>query len=310
MPDESFVQVENLHRHYGSIHALKGVSFQVERGEVLGLLGPNGAGKTTTMQLLAGALTPSDGKVRIGGKSMLEHPRACKAQLGYLPETPPLYPELTVDEYLRYCARLRRVTPGATSEAVEIAKNRCGLATSGKSLIANLSKGYKQRVGIAQAIIHSPALVILDEPTVGLDPNQIREIRALVTELRGTQSIILSTHILPEAEALCDRIQIINRGKLVLNQSLLEMTEERFLRVGFSRPPRGSTLAALACVEHVTALEPGYFRLRYQSREELTHSLLIASMKGDWGLIELTPEHDTLEALFVRLTTGEQPLEQ
>ena len=288
---------------------MKGVSFQVERGEVLGLLGPNGAGKTTTMQLLAGALIPTAGNVRIGGKSMLDDPRACKAQLGYLPETPPLYPELTVDEYLRYCARLRRVAPDATSDAVEIAKSRCGLTTSGKKLIAFLSKGYKQRVGIAQAIIHSPALVILDEPTVGLDPNQIREIRALIAELRGTHSIILSTHILPEAQAVCDRVQIINGGRLVLNRSLQAIQGEPHLRVGFLRPPSGSRLAALASVEDVKSIKPGYFRLRYQSREELTHSLVIESVQANWGLIELTPEHDTLEELFARLT-GEQLLEQ
>ena len=309
MPDESFVQVENLHRHYGGTHALKGVSFQVRRGEVLGLLGPNGAGKTTTMQLLAGALAPSAGDIRIGGISILTHPKACKAELGYLPENPPLYQELTVDEYLRYCAHLRRIPSANTTESVDIAKTRCGLTESGKRLIANLSKGYKQRVGIAQAIIHSPALVILDEPTVGLDPNQIRDIRRLIGELRGKHSIILSTHILPEAQAVCDRIQIINDGKLVLNQTLKDMEggQQQYLRVGFSRPPDMPKLSTLPTVDHVEPLDPGYFRLRCQSREELTQALLIEAVRDDWGLIELTPEHDTLEELFVRLTTGEQP---
>lgn len=308
MPDDSFVQVENLHRHYGNTHALKGVSFQVERGEVLGLLGPNGAGKTTTMQLLAGALAPSAGDIRIGGRSILAHPKACKAELGYLPENPPLYPELTVDEYLRYCARLRRIPSQRNAEAIDIAKSRCGLSESGPRLIGNLSKGYRQRVGIAQAIVHSPALVILDEPTVGLDPNQIREIRRLIAELRGEHSIILSTHILPEAQSVCDRVQIINEGKLVLNQSLKDITGEqpRHLKVRFTNPPDKSTLAALPTVDRVEPIEHGFFRLRYQSRETLTQALLVAALEGEWGLTELTPEHDTLETLFVRLTTGEQ----
>ena len=310
-PDDSFVQVENLHRHYGGTHALKGVSFQVERGEVLGLLGPNGAGKTTTMQLLAGALAPSAGDIRIGGKSIITHPKACKAELGYLPENPPLYPELTVDEYLRYCARLRRVPSHRNAEAIDVAKSRCGLSESGPRLIGNLSKGFKQRVGIAQAIVHSPALVILDEPTVGLDPNQIREIRRLIAELRGEHSIILSTHILPEAQAVCDRVQIINEGKLVLTQSLNDITGERqrHLKVGFSNPPDESILAALPTVDGVEPIETGFFRLRYHSREELTQALLAAALEGEWGLLEITPQHDTLEELFVRLTTGESPTE-
>ena len=312
MPDDSFVQVENLHRHYGDTHALKGVSFRVERGEVLGLLGPNGAGKTTTLQLLAGTLAPSSGIVRIAGKSMLTHPKFCKAQLGYLPEIPPLYPELTVDEYLRYCAQLRRIAPRQVSESIDIAKYRCGLEETGTRLIATLSKGYKQRVGIAQAIIHSPVLVILDEPTVGLDPNQIRDIRRLIGDLRGEHSIILSTHILPEAQAVCDRIQIIDDGRLVLNKSLHDLQDNtrHYLRVNFMSPPHESVLAALPSVENVETIAAGAFRLRYRDRQELTRALLVESLQQDWGLTELTADKDTLEELFVRLTSGEQSVEK
>ena len=310
MPDESFVQVANLHRHYGGTHALKGVSFQVRRGEVLGLLGPNGAGKTTTMQLLAGVLAPSCGEIHIGGKNLLLHPRACKTEIGYLPENPPLYTELTVDEYLRYCARLRRIPSTKIAPSIDTVKARCGLEGSGRRLIANLSKGYKQRVGIAQAIIHTPALVILDEPTVGLDPNQIRDIRRLIGELRGEHSVILSTHILPEAHAVCDRIQIINDGQLVFNQAMTDLGREQqhYLRVGFNKPPMTSKLAALPTVSHVESLEPGFFRLRYTSREQLTGVLVDHAVRENWGLIELTPEQDTLEEVFVRLTTGRQPV--
>ena len=308
MLDESVVQVDNLHRHYGATHALKGVSFELQRGEVLGLLGPNGAGKTTTLRLLSGALTPSRGNVRICGKSMLTHPKACKAKLGYLPENLPLYPDLTVDEYLKYCGQLRRVPSRDSATCIEVAKARCGLSQSGKRLIANLSKGYKQRVGIAQAIVHSPALVILDEPTVGLDPNQIRDIRALIAELRGKHSIILSTHILPEAQAICDRIQIINDGKLVLNQKLKDMEDgaEQTIRVGFTRPPDSAKLADLPGVAQVEALKTGYFKIRYHSREPLTEALLLNATRHKWGLVELTPEHDTLEEVFVRITTGKR----
>ena len=205
MPDDgSFVQVENLHRYYGATHAVRGVSFKVQRGEVMGLLGPNGAGKSTTMKLLSGALAPSSGRILIGGKDLRDQPKACKAKLGYLPEHPPLYPELTVDEYLRYAAKLRRIPRRAIASALAHTKTRCGLDGCGPRLIGNLSKGFQQRVGVAQAIVHSPALVILDEPTVGLDPIQIREIRNLIREIGGEHSVILSTHILPEAQTLCD----------------------------------------------------------------------------------------------------------
>src|SRR3972149_378813 len=206
---ESLARVENLYRYYGDICAVHDVSFEIKRGEVLGFLGPNGAGKSTTMQIISGNLAPSAGLVQINGIDMLDQPKLAKAQLGYLPEQPPLYRELTVDEYLGYCGQINRVPGGKRRAAVDTARQRCGLTEVGRRLIGNLSKGFQQRVGIAQAIIHSPALVILDEPTVGLDPIQIREIRALIRELAGEHSVILSTHILPEGQAICARVQII-----------------------------------------------------------------------------------------------------
>lgn len=219
------VSAKDLSRSYGSRSAVRHIGFELRQGEVLGLLGPNGAGKTTTLQMLAGCLAPSTGTIEICGIDLLEHPRQAKALLGYLPETPPLYRELTVDEYLRLAARLHRVPKNEIAAAVSKTKQRCGLSEVGKRLVGNLSKGYQQRVGIAQAIVHNPRVVILDEPTVGLDPIQIREIRSLIRELGGEHSVILSTHILPEVESVCDRIQIMNQGKLVFSGDMAELKQ-------------------------------------------------------------------------------------
>ncbi len=219
------LSAHNLVRAYGPHTAVDHVSFELHRGEVLGFLGPNGAGKSTTMQMLTGNLAPTAGSIRICGVDLLEHPTTAKAHLGYLPETPPLYRDLTVDEFLALAARLHRVAKGEIAAAVARAKERCGLKKAGKKLIASLSKGYRQRVGIAQAIVHNPQVVILDEPTVGLDPLQIREIRSLIRELGGEHSVILSTHILPEVESTCDRVQIINDGKLVFQDTLSSLQQ-------------------------------------------------------------------------------------
>lgn len=224
MPDIT-LNASELSRSYGSRVAVRNIGFELRQGEVLGLLGPNGAGKTTTLQMLAGCLAPSAGSVEICGIDLLEHPRQAKALLGYLPETPPLYRELSVDEYLRLAARLHRVPKHEIAAAVSQAKQRCGLSEVGKRLVGNLSKGYQQRVGIAQAIVHNPRVIILDEPTVGLDPLQIRDIRSLIRELGGEHSVILSTHILTEVESVCDRIQIMNRGELVFSGDLAQLKQ-------------------------------------------------------------------------------------
>ena len=193
MDSTALVAVENLSRYYQKNCAIDQLSFSLQPGEVLGFLGPNGAGKSTTMQVITGNLAPSEGRVRINGFDIIESPRQAKQHIGYLPEHPPIYRESTVDEYLKYCAQLRRVERDAITGAMERCKSHCGLNEVGHRLIANLSKGYQQRVGIAQAIIHDPAVVILDEPTVGLDPIQIREIRSLIKTLGSERSVILST---------------------------------------------------------------------------------------------------------------------
>ena len=214
------ISARGLTRRFGAQTAVKRVDLELNRGEVLGFLGPNGAGKTTTMQMLTGNLAPSEGEIAICGIDLLARPTAAKARIGYLPETPPLYRDLTVDEYLALAVRLHRVPRAQRREAVRRAKERCGLNDVGRKLIGTLSKGYQQRVGVAQAIAHEPDVVILDEPTVGLDPNQIRDMRALIRELGSAHSVILSTHILPEVEAICDRVQIMHRGDIVYAETV------------------------------------------------------------------------------------------
>ena len=301
---------EGLTRDYGAHRAVRNVSFELRPGQVLGFLGPNGAGKSTTMQMLAGTLAPSGGRVRIGGHDLLESPEAAKALVGYLPEQPPLYTELTVDEYLDFCARLRGVARGAVVAARDAAKARCGLADAGRRVIGNLSKGYQQRVGIAQAIVHSPKLVILDEPTVGLDPIQIREIRALISELGRQHAVILSTHILAEVQSVCTDVQIIRRGELVFAGSLAALDARAgasALTVVLTTPPAVAALAALPGVTAVTELGAGRFRL--DGAIDPT-AVAAAAVGGGWGLTELAPLRRSLEQVFVDLTTVDEPVPQ
>jgi ABC-2 type transport system ATP-binding protein len=220
MSKKLLIQAQHLHRYYGKYHAVNKISVTLYKGEVLGLLGQNGAGKSTTMQLLTGNILPSSGTIKINDINLLEEPIKAKQQLGYLPETPPLYCDMRVVEYLRYCGLLHDIPKAALDDAVNKVIRRCGLKAMQQRIIANLSKGYQQRVGIAQAIIHEPAVIILDEPTVGLDPIQIQEIRSLIKELAQDHSVLLSTHILQEVEVLCDRVHIINQGKTVFVDTL------------------------------------------------------------------------------------------
>ncbi len=310
MAQDSLITVEHLSRRYGEQVAVNDLSFSVARGEVLGFLGPNGAGKSTTMQMLTGNLAPGTGRITINGIDLLEQPREAKRHLGYLPEQPPLYRDLTVDEYLRLCARLHHIPRSHLGAAVDDAKGRCGLGEVGRRLIGHLSKGYQQRVGIAQAIIHNPAVVILDEPTVGLDPIQIREIRHLVRELGGEHSVILSTHILPEVQATCDRVQIIQRGQLVLSDSIAGIRQRMrggSLLLGLQHPPGEAALLAIPGVQGVETLEPQRLRIRYDSEASTAQgpaeALAQAAVEQGWGLFELSPEQRSLEEIFVDLTT-------
>lgn len=233
---ELILIADNLTRSYADRTAVSDLSLAVHRSEVVGLLGVNGAGKSTTMNMLAGILRPDQGRITISGWSLADQPMQARARLGYLPEQPPLYPELSVDDYLLYCAKLRRVVKDKQTHSLQQAKQHCGLQTCGRRLIRNLSKGYQQRVGIAQAIIHEPDIIILDEPTAGLDPVQIIEIRRLIRELGDRHSVLLSTHILPEVQTVCDRVLIMREGKVLLDSPLSsiagnESLEQLFIRL-------------------------------------------------------------------------------
>ena len=301
------VEVKNLTRFYGTLQAVKDVSFTIRKGEVLGFLGPNGAGKTTTMQIISGNLAPSDGSVTIAGHDLLDDPRAAKSKIGYLPEQPPLYRELTVDEYLDYCAALNRISRARRRQARANAKERCGLQDTGRRLIGNLSKGFQQRVGIAQAIIHLPPVVILDEPTVGLDPIQIREIRALIRELGREHGVILSTHILPEVQTTCDHVQIINRGELVLNESIEGLEhhmKSASITVAFHRPPMVEALQQLPGVKTVQAEKDGRMHIFHETGHNPTDDILRLAVEKNWGLYEIRPGRLSLEQVFLELTSA------
>lgn len=303
------ISARGLTRSFGVHLAVNDLTLELKRGEVLGFLGPNGAGKTTTMNMLTGNLAPSRGEISICGIDLIEEPVAAKARVGYLPEVPPLYRELTVDEYLRLAARLHRVPRARRRDAVANAKQRCGLADAGARLIGTLSKGYQQRVGIAQAIVHAPDVVILDEPTIGLDPNQIREIRGLIRELGGAHSVILSTHILPEVEAVCDRVQILHHGNLVYSDSIAAL--KRFqsgdtVLLGLRRPPPLAELTALPGVAAAEAVEPMLYRIQFAAGQDPTDALVKQAASRDWGLYQLKPAQTSLEDVFVNLTRREE----
>ncbi|MBI3899780.1 MAG: ATP-binding cassette domain-containing protein [Gammaproteobacteria bacterium] len=304
-------EVHNLTRYYGDLRAVNSVSFTIHPGEILGFLGPNGAGKTTTMQILTGNLAPSDGDVRINGHDLLAEPRQAKAALGYLPEQPPVYRDLTVDEYLDYCAALHRIPRPRRREMREAAKSKCGLSDVGRRVIGNLSKGYQQRVGIAQAIIHLPPLVILDEPTIGLDPIQIREIRALIRELGKDHGVILSTHILPEVQATCDRVQIINKGSLVLSDTidgLARHLKSAALIVGLRQPPALTEIEHIAGVRGVSTIDGSHVRVLHEPGQDPTDEIVRLATERHWGLHEIGPERASLEQIFVELTAAEQTI--
>lgn len=303
------ISVESLYRYYGEYCAVHDLDLELRQGEVLGLLGPNGAGKSTTMSILSGNLAPSSGRVRIDGVDILDEPGAAKSALGYLPELPPVYTELTVDEYLDYAAGLHRVPRTARRAARELAKERCGLADTGRRLVGNLSKGYQQRVGIAQSIIHNPKVVILDEPTVGLDPIQIRGIRDLIAELGREHSVILSTHILPEVQAACSRVAIIHEGRLVFEEDMTRL-DERLRATGFVLTLAGDgdprALRDLPGVTGVEVLDARRMRILHPPGASPASEVARIAVERGWGVLELAPERRTLEQVFVELTATDR----
>lgn len=304
------LSAKSLTRLYGTQFAVNTVSFDLFKGEVLGFLGPNGAGKSTTMKMLSGNLAPSQGEIIINGYDLLTEPKQAKAHIGYLPEQPPLYKELTVKEFLLFCAQINNITSSHVKPAVDTAIERCGLSAVTQRLIGNLSKGFQQRVGIAQAIIHTPAVVILDEPTSGLDPIQIREIRQLIRDIATEHSVILSTHILPEVEMLCDRVQIINQGQLILSDTMAGFSQKMqtsHLLLGLSSPPPITVLQSIMGVLTVEPLSENLFKVHYNPESNPTHTIVSEAAKQNWKLIQLTPQQHSLEDVFMKIICDEAP---
>jgi len=305
MNSDTLVSVQNLSRFYGDFCAVKNISFEVKRGQILGFLGPNGAGKTTTMQVITGTLAPTMGQISVAGYDILDDPLKAKTAIGYLPEQPPLYKEMLVEEYLRFCAKLHHIPRSDITNAVNKAMEQCGLQKVNRRLIGNLSKGYQQRVGIAQAVIHTPSVVILDEPTIGLDPIQIREIRHLIRQLGEEHSVILSSHILQEVQAVCNHVQIINEGELIFNDTingLLSQMQSTHLQIALRRPPYIQHLKQIKGVEAVEVRENNRFYIQHTATESPAEALVEKAVAGNWGLYELIPEHRSLEQVFMTLT--------
>lgn len=306
MTDTPLINASNLSRYYGPNCAVNDISFKLQRGQILGFLGPNGAGKSSTMQMLTGNLAASKGTIQIQGIDLCKHPVKAKTNIGYLPETPPLYDNLTVDEYLRFCGQIHKLKEPALNQAVTKVKTQCDLHTMSKRLIGNLSKGFQQRVGIAQAIIHDPDIIILDEPTVGLDPVQIRTIRDLIKDLGKNHGIILSTHILPEVQAICSHVQIIHYGKLVLTDTidgLLKQMGISAITIGLRHPPNRAELAAVPGIEQIETLPNNRFHLIHNIDTNPTEALLTKAVNDNWGLFELVPKARSLEQLFIQLVS-------
>lgn len=294
-----------LTRSFGNQPVIQDISLQLKRGEVLGLLGHNGAGKSTTMQMLTGCLLPDSGTIEICGIDLLRHAAQAKAHIGYLPETPPLYRELSVNDYLIFAARLRGMKSAEVPAALALALQRCGLTDKSRKLIGTLSKGYQQRVGIAQAIIHQPAVIVLDEPTVGLDPSQIREIRTLIRELGNQHSVILSTHLLGEVESICDRVEIMQHGKLIYGDTSARMQQygqvSGFI-VSLRNPPALAALQGIIGVTHVERLSEQQFRVLHSIEQNPSAELLAMAAQQGWQLEQLTPLQAKLEDVFVKIT--------
>jgi ABC-2 type transport system ATP-binding protein len=299
------IEAEHLCRYYDGHCAVNDVGFTLNKGEVLGFLGPNGAGKTTTMQMLCGNLAPSSGLIRINGVDLLDQPRLAKRSLGYLPDTPPLYKDLTVQEFLAYCAELHGVANNRIRQRLAETQERCGLTEIARRLIGQLSKGYQQRVGIAQAIVHNPEVIVLDEPTVGLDPRQIREIRALIRELGQDRGIILSTHMLTEVQESCTHVQIIHQGRLILHETIDGLNRRMgtaSLEIATRTPPDRDALLKIPGVLSIERLDGHTLRVHHSANADPAQEIAEYLVTGGFGLEELKPVKKSMEDVFIALT--------
>ncbi|TAF53350.1 MAG: ABC transporter ATP-binding protein [Oscillatoriales cyanobacterium] len=317
------IEVENLSKTYGTTQAIDGLTFNVEDGQILGLLGPNGAGKTTTMRILSGFLPATSGTARIAGFDVHEQSMAVRQRIGYLPETPPLYPTMTVEGYLHFVARIKGISAGDRPEKVTSAIRRCGLLDRRNSLILKLSKGYRQRVGIAQAIVHDPPAIVLDEPTVGLDPQQVVEVRKLIQSLAGDRTILLSSHILPEVSATCSQVAIVNHGRIVATDSLDNLMTQ-LTRGGYEIEVGGEINGIEAAVQAFLRNVPGVeaveviavedlpegryrFQVTIEPGSEPGGAIASAIVESQLDLLEMRRTRASLEDVFLKLTTEDSP---
>jgi gliding motility-associated transport system ATP-binding protein len=311
------IEVQHLTKRYGRLTAVEDVSFRVERGEILGFLGPNGAGKTTTMRILTGYMPATDGKATVAGFDVFDQPIEAKRRTGYLPESPPLYPDMTVGEYLTFVAKVKGVASNERKSRIGSVMERTRIADMAKRHCGKLSKGYRQRVGIAQALIHNPDVLILDEPTAGLDPKQIIETRELIKELAGDHTIVLSTHILPEVSQTCQRVVIINKGKVVAVDtpdnltSRLRGAETMYVEIDAGGASVAPVLAQVGGVTKVSRADANGAAVGYEVESEHGHDvrreLARTVVSNGWGLLELRPMRVSLEDVFLSLTTEDAP---
>ena len=311
------IEVDHVSKDYGSFTAVKDLSFTVERGEILGFLGPNGAGKTTTMRIITGFFPPTSGRARVAGHDVLDEPLAAKSKIGYLPENPPLYPEMSVTDYLDFVVRIKGVARAERAKRIDDAIERCALADVRQKLTGHLSKGYRQRVGLAQAIVHDPQVLILDEPTAGLDPKQINETRELIKSLGGEHTVILSTHILPEVSITCDRVVIINGGRVVAQgtpQSLTEQVAESTHLDVVLEGDAETVETTLANVDGVIHLERASttevgavaFRVEAAQGQDPRRAIAEAAVHEGLGVLELRRSGMSLEDIYLRVITSEE----
>jgi ABC-2 type transport system ATP-binding protein len=313
------IEVQNLTKRYGSFTAVNDVSFRAEKGEILGFLGPNGAGKTTTMRVLTGYMPPTGGTAVVAGCDVIDQPIEAKRRTGYLPETPPLYPDMTILEYLTFCSKIKGLPRSERASRVATVMERTRIADMSRRYCGKLSKGYRQRVGLAQALLHNPDVLILDEPTAGLDPKQIIETRQLIKELGGDHTVILSTHILPEVSQTCHRVVIINKGHVVAVDSPDNLTARLgrsasiYVQVETMGADAGATLAAVPGVSAVTATDGDgpirAFEVHAEADQDVRRALAAAVVNHGWGLLELRATRVSLEDVFLQLTM-EDPTHQ
>ena len=309
------IEVQRVTKRYGPVAAVNDISFRVEAGQILGFLGPNGAGKTTTMRVLTGYMPPTDGKAIIAGYDVFEQPIEAKRRTGYLPETPPLYPDMTVREYLFFVAQIKGIASGERTRRVAYAMGRTSVDHMQDRHCGKLSKGYRQRVGLAQAILHNPEVLILDEPTAGLDPKQIIETRELIKELAGDHTIILSTHILPEVAQTCERVVIISKGRVVAEDTPTNLTgrlrgsETIQLQVDSNEVDPKQVLQSISGVTQISVSEPGQdgrtVEIQVSEGSDIRRDVANTIVSNGWGLLEMKPMRLSLEDIFLQLTTEE-----